>query len=84
MTQLMRTAAYVRRKPTDGNVPDARPVNKVDRAIWQHLQTPNTVDSLTRAITDQLGMASGKAVVEVEMVLQRFLAEDLIELSSDS
>jgi hypothetical protein len=93
MIQLMRTAAYVRRKPTtcgkrSAGCVDPRWVaerlNIVDRKIWHHLQTPQTLDSLTNAITGEPEFRSRSAATEVEMALRRFLERDLIELSPEA
>jgi len=97
MIELLRTAAYVRKKPTacgkrnNGCVDPrwvAERLNEVDRKVWLHLQSPHTLDSLAHAITDEpeFRCCNRQAQVEaqVEVILRRFLDRDLIELSPDS
>jgi len=93
MVQLLRTAAYVRKKPTacgkrnNGCVDPrwvAERLNAVDRKVWLHLQTPHTLDSLAQAITEEPEFRCCNREAQVEQILRRFLDRDLIELSPDS
>ena len=93
MVELLRTAAYVRKKPTacgkrnNGCVDPrwvAERLNAGDRKVWLYLQTPHTLDSLASAITDEPEFRCCNCEVQVEVILRRFLDRDLIELSPDS
>lgn len=90
MTQLSTTAAYVRKSTRTPHIrafwksmPDSLDVQLLDL-----LQTPHTVDSLTRVLSQDLDdreeESSDALGHRVSWSMRRLLEDDLIELSPDS
>lgn len=84
MTNPVSTAAYVRkdaRHPT----PHAERVDAtLERELWELLRTPNTIDSLCRAITNSARETTGDLEGYVSDTLRQWIDSDLVELSPDS
>lgn len=84
MTHLISTASYIRkdaRHPTQ----DAEPAfTSLERELWELLRTPNTIDSLCRAITRTARDNRDDLEADVTDVLQQWIDSDLVELSPDS
>ena len=84
MTHLVSTAAYIRkdaRHPTRDAEPAYTPL---ERELWELLRTPNTIDSLCRALTHTAREKRDDLQADVTDVLQQWIDSDLVELSPDS
>jgi hypothetical protein len=88
MTEVSTSAAYIRKanlsdQPTQ-RVADMRGA-VIEEQVWALLKTPQTVESLQRAVSRS---ADGNDAVAdrgyIERMLRRLLDADLIELSPDS
>jgi len=83
MTQLLQTAAYIRKDTLAGlsslQVADLRG-SVIDDQVWQLLETPQTLESLQRAANRGTHADRGY----LKETLEHLLDADLIELSPDS
>lgn len=84
MTHLSHTAAYVR-KDAHRPVHDAELVDtSLERELWELLRTPNTIDSLCRAIAHTAREKRDGLEADVTDALRQWIDSDLVELSPDS
>ena len=86
MTDLVRTAAYIRkdvnrRTPVDG---DQGGTGALQRELWELLRTPNTVESLSRAISTATRSTTDDVDSSIRAALKQWIEADLVELSPDS
>ena len=94
MTHVLSSAAYVRKvEPTDQSTPHGQSASHavevrssvLEEQVWVLLETPQTVESLMRAVeTTARGNVTKVDRSQFEKMLERLLDADLIEVSPDS
>ncbi len=86
MPEIAENAAYVRSSRTDGLIGSkagADVASPPAKQMWKLLATPQTVESLSRALSKEQSTStvSRQGIVAA---LERLLARDMIELSPDA
>ena len=83
MTQISTTAAYVRKAVSASHI---RAPESFDVQLLELLETPHTVESLTRVIARDAESAPEDDDLShrITWSMRRLLEDDLIELSPDS
>ena len=84
MAQLIKTSAYVRRDARDTRAGGSPQQQGAEQAIWSKLNTAHTVESLARALDDELDGDQPAREQRIEAAMRRWLDQDLIELATDS
>lgn len=87
MAQLIKTSAYVRRDArahARSGPPFVIEDRDAEQAIWSKLKSAHTVESLAKALDDDLDDDMPSREQRIEHALSRWLDEDLIELATDS
>ena len=95
MTEILPTAAYVQNrdllKAHADKQATLRAIQRNDDAlpgsqqrIWELLETPQTVETLTRVIANEFDAEPGECESEITASLSRLYREDLIQVSPDA
>ena len=80
MHEVLTTASYVRKRKATGSPPQGEPAKQ---RIWELLSTPQTVETLCRALDDD-DLAGKDGHGYVKSVLTDLYEKELIELSPDA
>jgi hypothetical protein len=95
VAEIQTGASYVRQSPRPNGTDDRQILSSIEKtqtrwptettlAVWSLLQTPQTVESVARVLS-QGGSAEGEHCIgEVKAVFAQWVDADLIQLSPDS
>ncbi|HLS80583.1 MAG TPA: PqqD family protein [Steroidobacter sp.] len=97
MKDIQSGVSYVRapQAPADPGAPgeeqmvlrslqsDATPADALAR-IWELLETPQTVETICRVLTNEFDLPPASSTEGVRIVLSRLYREDLIQASPDA
>ena len=86
MTNLVPTAAYIRKNVSDPGPDDGGRggASAFKQELWELLRTPHTVESLSRALTAASRSTTDDVDSSIRAALEQWLEADLVELSPDS
>ena len=90
MTGILPSASYVQNRTTLRADADKQAVlseitgHESSQRIWELLETPQTVETLTRVISNEFDTRPTECVGEITASLSRLYQEDLIQVSPDA
>lgn len=90
MTGILPSASYVQNRATLRAHADKKAVlseiteGESSQRIWELLETPQTVETLTRVIANEFDTKPTDCVGEITASLSRLYREDLIQVSPDA
>jgi Coenzyme PQQ synthesis protein D (PqqD) len=90
MTGILPSASYVQNRTTLRAHADKQAVldeiteQEASQRIWELLETPQTVETLTRVIANEFDARPTECIGEITASLSRLYREDLIQVSPDA
>lgn len=90
MTGILPSASYVQNRATLRAHADKQAVltqitgQEASQRIWELLETPQTVETLTRVISNEFDTNPSECVRDITASLSRLYREDLIQVSPDA
>jgi hypothetical protein len=96
MTAILPTASYIQNRQMltahagkqaalrDIQAHDIEALPGAQQRIWELLETPQTVETLTRVLANEFDARPSECVGEITASLTRLYREDLIQVSPDA